>query len=65
MHIYARSAMGFAVSVIVITLCCLGARAELVRSPRTTHQVVAQSDGSESQKAYQFCLQYIADGCEP
>jgi hypothetical protein len=65
MHLYSRSAVGFAVSVVVITLCCLGARAEWARPPHTTRQLVARLDGSESERAYQFCLRHIADGCEP
>jgi hypothetical protein len=68
MHIYSRPIVGFAITVGVILLCYLGARAELVRTPRTPRQAVAQVaqlDGSESQRAYQFCLRYIADGCAP
>jgi hypothetical protein len=65
MHICSRTVVGFAISVVVIALCYVGARAELVRSPRAPSQAVAQLDGSESQRAYQFCLRYIADGCAP
>jgi hypothetical protein len=65
MHIHSRSVVGLAITVVVIVLCYLGARAELVRSPLAARQAVIQLDGGESQRAYQFCLRYIADGCKP
>jgi hypothetical protein len=65
MRLYSRPIRGFAIAVLVIVLCSLGARAEWARSFRATRQVATHLDAGESQQAYQFCLSHIADGCEP
>jgi hypothetical protein len=65
MRLYSRPALSFAMTVVAIVLCYLGARAEFIRSPRAARPAVAYLDGSESERAYRFCLRHIADGCEP
>lgn len=60
-----RLAVAFAITVVVIVLCYLGARDELVRPSRATRQAVTNLGGSASQEAYRLCLRYVADGCAP
>jgi hypothetical protein len=65
MRLYSRPALSFAMTVVAFVLCYLGARAEMIRSPRAARPAVAYVHGSDSERAYQFCLRHIADGCEP